>query len=478
MKENKYHQPRCLTKRKVLNFWIFFLILVTGPQLLPAFDLGRLGLYITNETLFQYNKIPENKNQFYEALSLFANLEKWSLGITLRGNNFFKQTSNQILPEAQLDLYRKYIQYNSRYFKVNIGDFYTILGQGLVLSVLKNEDILRERTILGGDIRYDKGHLNVRIVGGKILDETKEQEWGIGGGEVIWEYIKNHRIGAHFSFVDDIDTQTKLGERIASSLSFKGSRLLKYWSYYMELAHLYYRTQLKDNGYGIYSNLTYNKSHINCFLEFKHYKDFNNEVNNPPAADRSDEIASIMSDTTGVRLYFQYSFFEPDIVLFFNIGGYREYDDWGNHVYGGFNMEDLMERLSLSLTYGIRDILYPVKRWDGHLLYRLTDRLSSEFTWKDRRYKNGKLIFNEQDFTLQISYSPYVSIFMLYQYSHNRILNLNHFYSGGVAINFTSSTVFEISGGTVRGGEVCSGGQCFITPPFKGFKCSLLHTFN
>ena len=246
----------------------------------------------------------------------------------------------------------------------------------------------------------------------------------------------------------------------------------------MELARLDYQDAFRDTGYGIYSNLTYNKSHVNCFLEFKRYKDFDNEINNPPAADRPDEITSSLNDTTGLRFYFQYAFFEPDIILFFNIGRYKEYNDTGNHIYGGFGMEDIMDRLTLSLSYGVRDIRYAIKRWDGHMLYQFTDRCSGEITIKDRRYKDGSFIFNEQDYTFQVSYSPYISVFFMYQYSHNRVINLNHFYNGGIIVYLSSATTLELSGGTIRGGLICSGGQCFMVPPFKGVKCSLLHTFK
>jgi hypothetical protein len=478
MNKTKYKTHQSSSPRLSWCILGLFILVALLPEPLPAVNPGKLHFYITNDFLYQYNKLSESENQFYESLSLFANYHQWSLGITLRGNNFFKQTPNDTFADPQFDVYRKYIRYNSKNLEVTAGDFYALLGRGLVLSVLKNEDVLRERTILGGDIHYNKGRLDWRVLGGRIKDETREEEWNVAAAEVTLEYAKNHRAGIHFSYIDDVNTWSSPGKRYTYSVSLQGTKLFKNFSYYSEVAGLDYRDIPKDSGYGIFSNITYNKSHITCFLEFKRYVDFNNEMNNPPGADREDDEASSINDTTGLRFYFQYAFFEPDIILFVTFGRYKEFFDTGNHIYAGIEIEDLMERLNLTLSYGIKDIHYPIKRLDGHLLYQFSDRWSSEITIKDKRYKDGSFTFNEQDHTLQVSYSPSVSLFFMHQYSHNRVIDLNHFYSGGIKIYFSGGTVIELSGGTIRGGQICSGGQCFVAPPFKGIKCSILHTFK
>ncbi|MCP5051024.1 MAG: hypothetical protein GY940_27920 [bacterium] len=437
----------------------------------------KLSFHITNDFLYQSNKLADETNQFYENLTLFANYGQWSLGLTLRGNNFFKQTPNVSLDNIEFDVYRKYIQYNSRDLKVTLGDFYSLLGRGLVLSVLQNDTILRERTILGGDVRYNKGRFDFRALGGQVKDETEDQEWTIAGGEAAVEYTKNHSAGVHFSYIEDIDTHKRLGNRLTYSFSMKGVKLFKYISYYTEAAFLQFRQRALENGHAIYSNVTYNRSHVTLSLEFKKYKNFDNEMNNPPIGDREDEIP-IVGDTTGIRANFQYAFWEPDIILFFNIGRYEEFRHTGNNIYGGVIIEDLMDRLSLNLTYGVRDILYPIKRLDGNLIYQFDDHWSTEFTYYDKRYIDGNFTFTETDHTVQVSYSPYVSLFFMHQYSHNKIIGLNHFYSGGIKVYLPGGTAVELSGGSIRGGLICSGGQCYLAPPFKGVKLAVLHTFK
>ncbi len=458
---------------KLLYVTLFLLM----PFNLSAFKIGKFDFYATNEFLYNFNKLAEKENQFYETFSLLSNYKKWSLGFTLRGNNFFKQSPNLTLDNLCLDVHRKFVQYNTKDLKINIGDFYSLLGRGLVLSVLKNEDILRERTILGGNILYNRGKWDLKFLGGVLKDETNDQEWLVAGGEAAVEYIKNNRMGVHFSYIDDIETRRKLGKRQTGSISFQGAKLFKNFSYYTEFAFLKYQEADEENGRAIFANLTYSKLHVTSFIEFKRYEDFDNEINNPPVADQEEEV-STLNDATGVRLYFQYAFFDPDITLHFNIGRYREYDDTGNNIYTGIAIEDLWERVNLSASYGVKDILYRIKKFDGHFLYQLTDRLSAEVFVKDKRYNDGNFIFREEDQSIQGSYSPYFSIFVLHQYSHNKIMNRNHFFSGGVKIYLSGGTVIEISGGTIRGGQICSGGQCFTAPPFRGLKLSIISTFK
>jgi Family of unknown function (DUF6029) len=462
---------------KPMLFTFLILIVFLLPSQLQAYNIGNLNFFITNEFIYQNNKLANKNNQIYETLSLFANYNKWSVGITLRGNNFFKQNPNISLEEIETDIYRKYIQYNSKHLKVNFGDFYALLGRGLVLSILQNDDILRERTILGGDLHFNKGKFDFRILGGRLKDETQRQEWNLAGGEASLQFVKNHTLGLHLSYVDDVDTQRSLGKRLTYSASIKGNKLFKHFSYYSEMALLNFQDASRENGYGFYSNVMYNKSHVTLSMEYKRYKDFNNEINNPPIADRVDEISSI-NDTNGAMVLFKYAFMEPDITLFLNVGRYKEYEESGNHIYGGFEIEDFMDRLNLTASFGIRDIHYPIKRLESYLIYQFNDYLSCEMGFKNRWYEDGNFKFKEIDHNLQFSYSPYVSIFFLHQYSYNKVIDLNHFYSGGVKVYLPGGTAIEVSGGTIRGGQICSGGQCYIAPPFKGFKFSVLHTFK
>lgn len=461
--------------KKTLFFIIFSFLL--SPSFVKGFSSNGLNLYITNEFQYNFNKISEESNQFYEALSIFSGFKKWSANFTLRSNNYFRQSPNKTLNSFNFDIFRKSVHFKSKRISVTFGDFYSLLGRGLVLSVLKNDDILRERTILGGNSDISFKNFDLKILGGIIKDETNLQKWNLAGGEFMYNFIKNNRAGLHFSYINDIDTLRNLGKRFTYSLSFQGTRIFKYFSYYVETSYLDFIENSAKRGKAVYSNITFNKGHLTLSAEYKFYKNFNNEMNNPPIADREDEI-STLSDSEGARLFVSYTIFDPDISLFFNIGSYREYNDSGTHIFAGINSQDIWDKLSFTISYGIKNILFPIRKFSSDIIFQFSDKFSMEFSSKDKSYRDGSFRFIEKDHSVQFSIYPFLSVTCLYQYSHNAVMGLHNFFSSSVTLFFKNNLEIAVSGGNIRGGQVCSGGQCFMMPPFKGIKFSVLKTIK
>ncbi len=461
--------------------WIFLLLLLiwcislTTP--LQGIHLGDFNFYFTEEFTYKQNKLANRENQYYNILSLFANYRNLSFKMSLRGHNFFKQEANTSFDEMQYDIYEKQLNYQSKSLKISVGDFNSMLGRGLVLSILKNSDIFQEKSILGGNIRLDlKNNVQINLLGGEVKSDLEDQVWHVYGGEIGWDYLTHHRIGLHFSRIDDVDSWRNLGRRHTFSFSLKGDKLFKYLNYYVEAASLTFDNKNHENGYGVFAKLGYHMNRISIFSEYKKYEDFNNELNNPPVADRSDEYV-VLGDSEGFRIFFEYAFPEPDISFHLNIGWNREYSESGLHLYGGIGLEEMMDWLTLNLSYGVRDVIYPIRKTDLDGSFLLSDTLSLDFYFKDKRYTDKSFQFTEQDLQVQLNFVPKLSVHFLYQFSHNRIQNLNHFYSGGIHFNLSDSISFKLEGGTIRGGQVCSGGQCFVIPPFKGLRFSCLMTF-
>ncbi len=464
-----------MKNRAFIPLLVTALLLIVLPA--NAFKIGDINLYITNETILNLNKTANNQEQFYEELSFFSKVKNFSSNFTLRLKNYFKQSPNQTLENPEFDLFRKSVHFRSKHVRISAGDFYSLLGRGLVLSVLKNDDIFKERTIQGlkADININK--IGATILGGIIKDETNIQNWFLSGGEFRYKYGKKNSAGFHFSYVNDIDTFSELGGRFTGSVSMQGSGLFGYLSYYTEAAVLSYSSAELTNGKAIYSNLTYSRGHVTISAEYKYYKDFYNEMNNPPTADREDEI-STLKDSSGGRVKFTYSLFDPDISLFINFGHYREYDSGGNHIYAGINSQDLFDKVTFAFSYGVRKILYPVKKFSADIQVEVNDTLSIELSSKDKRYKDGSFIFTESDHSIQLSLYPGLSVSFLYQFSHNAVMGLNNFFSANISLFLKKNLQITVAGGTIRGGQVCSGGQCFIMPPFKGIKFSILKIFK
>ncbi|MBZ5497489.1 MAG: DUF6029 family protein [Acidobacteriia bacterium] len=431
----------------------------------------------TNDFTYQRNALATGPNQFYNSSSLFVKWANWATGLTLRGHNFYKQSSDWTLPKAQYDVFRKYAQYATDSFEIQAGDFHSVLGRGLVLSVLQNEKAFRDRTVLGGDFHYHARGWDFRTLGGSVEDELEQQKWQVAGGEAVRDYYKGNRIGVHASFIHDSNTFQQLGDRLAWSVSWSADKFPGGFSYYAEISRLNFRDPFLMDGSGYYANLGWTRNNVSLLFEYKKYKNFSNELNNPPSADRGDE-ASDLNDSETFRLYSQYSFFNPDIIPFVSIGRVQEAGVVGPQVYAGLNATELWGKLDGSFSYGLKDVFYPVKITEGHILYRLTDAVAVDLSSRDKRYTQRYYQFNETDYFSQVSWAPHGAVFFQKQYSRQPIDGRNHFHSGGFRINLKRDSYFEFSTGAMRGGEVCSSGQCIFLPPFRGWKVGLFTMFR
>lgn len=492
------------------------LFLVAG--LLPAQQPGAFTWYLTSDFQFQQNGLATREgrvgedpyllekkpNQFQESLALFgayrfARGGDLSAGATLRTTNFYKQEPNFTLDATDNSIYRWFVKYRQDAFTAQAGDFHALLGQGFVLSVLQNDTLLRERTVKGLEARWQETWLDLRGIGGTVLTEVKSdgkrQKWEVLAAEAQVEFLKGNRFGVRGSQIKDLEGLagvSLLGRRETKSLSLSGSNLFNSLSYYGEYGRLDYRDKpdldlLRPAGHAVYGNLTYRVKNFLLQAEHKKYERFDNGLNNLPLADREEEVNDLVY-SEGTRLFAQLHLRKPDISVFASAGRYTEGPyiigrgrDSGHNVYGGFIAEDLWDAVSASYTYGYRNVGYPVKKSKASAVCRLPDDWSLEWTLRDKRYTRFGHDFHEQDLNTQLARASWGAVWILKQHSRDPIESLGggrNFFSAGVRINLKQGAYVEASGGKLRGGEVCSGGQCVNLPPFKGWKLAAHFQFK
>jgi len=435
----------------------------------------RFSFLFVNDFTYQNNQLADENDQFYNLSTLFLKYGNWSGGLTLRSHNYYKRLPNRTLENSQYDLYRKHARYATKSLEFQVGDFNSMLGRGLVLSVLQNDKALRDRTVLGGDFRYNAGGWQVRALGGSVEDELKRQKWHVAGGELAGEYWKGNRVGVHASYIHDEKTLQRRDDRLTWSVSWSAEKLPGGLSYYAEISRLNLLDSRLRDGSACYSNLGWTRRNVSLLLEYRKYRNFNNELNNPPSADRGDEAVELR-DSEAARLYVQYSFFRPDIVPFISVGRIREFDATGPQAYGGVNGSDVWGKLDFSFSHGVRETYYPERITEGRVVYRFTDPVAVDVYARDKRSSVGEYRFNEIDYNLQVSWAPHGAVFFQKQYSRELIDDRHHFHSGGIRINLKRDSYFELSVGETRGGEVCSSGQCVILPPFRGWRLGVFVT--
>jgi len=426
----------------------------------------------------------DRPGQYQYGLSLVANRGPWAGAVTLRDVDFYQQEPDTTLDRGTTRIYKRYLKYDSGRWSFQAGDFNTLLGRGLVLSVIQNPSILLEDTIDGLDARLRAGRLELHALGGTVTTGQQDQSWRVAGAEATVEYLPDQRLGLRAATIQDgrlPPFMPPVGLRQCRSVSLSGQDRSGSFSYYGELGHMDFRDQSwppwpvpvdPRQGEGGYGNLSWHRRGWFLMAECKNYKNFDNGLNNPPLADRDTEQTN-KYDGAGRRLYAQYSFQEPDLTVFASAGAYREgYGgelDHGNDVYGGFKLQDF-GRLDLAWTYGLRTVQYLEKRTDATLTWRFTPTWSLGLTLRDKRNRPAADPYEETDLTVQLACSPRFSVYLLQQRASVPVFDATRLYQAGARVNLARGSYLEGAAGRLRGGEVCAGGQCVTLPPFRGWR--------
>ncbi len=446
------------------------LLALLAPASLRAQDPWSLSFGGSLDLLVQKNHLAEDENQYQHALNLVGDWGPFSASFTLRGVNFYKQQPNLTLEKSDWSLYRKNLRYSQDGLSIQGGDFYAALGQGLVLSVLPNDKTLRERSIDGAEVQWERGPFQARALTGSVTTEVKDEEWRVQGAEASLEFLPGNRVGLRSATVRDVRSYLQLGERTTSSFSLSGARLPGGLGYYLEAGRLAFQRPDLEEGRGLYANLSLRRGPFYGLLEHKRYKNFDNELNNPPLADKDDELNQLQ-DGEATRLYLSYALGGRNVTVFASTGPVREGLLSGHQVQGGFTAEELFgDRLTASLSWFQKTLAYPVKKVDASLIYRFTPLWSAEWVLRDKRYDTQGFLFHEQDQTYQVARSKWGALYFMRQYSEALVFDAHVLYSGGLRLQLPRDAYLDLSGGRQRGGQVCAGGQCIFLPPFRGWK--------
>ena len=441
--------------------------------------LERHDLAATGPATFQQPAV--RPGQFQDTLSLVGGRGPWTGALTLRDVNFYQQDPNITLDHADTRIYKRYIKYQTDRWTFQAGDFNTLLGRGLVLSVIQNPAILKDDTIDGGDARYRGGRIECHGLSGTVATEKQDQSWRVAALEATLEWLPGHRAGLRAAVIQDGRLPpfgVPVGLRQCRSASLSGQDPSGSVSYYGEAGRIDFRDQQPlpyptpvdpRSGSGAYGSLSFQRRGWFLMAEAKNYRNFDDALNNPPLADRDTEKNDLY-EGSGRRVYVQYSFRRPDLTVFLSAGRYREEDAEGQNIYGGLKLQD-SGPLDLAWTYGLRTVQYLEKRTDATLTWRCTPLWSLELSLRDKRNRPpGSDPYEETDLTVQLARSPRFSVYLLQQRASVAVFQATRMYSAGIRVNLPKGGYLDFSAGRLRGGEVCAGGQCVILPPFEGWK--------
>jgi hypothetical protein len=401
------------------------------------------------------------------------------------------------------------IHLSSEPFDITAGNYYVIIGRGLILRSYENRDLRYDNNLDGveGSVDYEGFHLTLlsgtaqgryerlsdplQAIDGKI----SATDWLVLGGS----YLRTH--------ITDLGLVRLFGGNISLSLPH---------------VDCYGEAVKKDNpsgeyiqkdGEGYYFSTNIYTTGIGLTFEFKDYLrfDFSNQdvtFNNPPALTREhvytllNRHANILdlSDEGGIQAEITTSPVEqlsvlvnysntsdrkerrghflpvfPDRLVFTEVYGETEYDIKDKAtVKAGFSRMENRDELGAPVW------LAPV----FDLTYYLSERNSLNFIlehlWTDKF--EGKLTYYDQILSLSFSHSPLASLTFAYERTtewrvSENWLGKKNWFMATLDMALGDNHNLSLGVGSRRQGKVCSGGICVDKPALDGFEIKLLSRF-
>ena len=489
------------------------------------------SVLIDDSFKFLYDRTAEDSDQhFYAAINRFnVQVVKGDMlaGMRYDIESYFEKEEYSIkyVPE------KVYFQIDKRMWDLGLGDFYTNLGRGLTLSMLKNDQFGEDDTLQGGIANLKTTYVSARALGGFVNEgdslefkperaKTGEPGYdkrdilyggGVTTGHPSFVVIGGNAILGDLQVPEDAPFPDFEKEDTIQlySASIEAPDFI-YGNFYGEYAWLEFvdNKELIDDveyeGRGAYAALLAFAGPVTLIAEGQDYYRFEFAHHEPPSleydktafshAPRTDDIIGYRGridflvpriDTLVYAAYYNSQTHEtlPENLADHYSG--QEYMEWIEHAYGG------IEKTFANAAYafaggGYREI--PEGRWihgevDGAVPVAPRHQLGATAHLKQFAGfgTNQDIDYGSQQYTLDYSFSPWVTCTAGYEYSDEPAAagvgpaddEEPHFYFGQVTVEPTQHVRVTAFYGREKGGLKCAGGLCRTVPPFEGAKMDL-----
>jgi hypothetical protein len=399
--------------------------------------------------------------------------------------------------ETYQDLSFRYFRLSPELLELTVGNYYAMLGRGLILRSYENRDLRQDNNLDGV-----KGKLDMDGYEFVLL-------WGTPRGK--YERVNDPLFGADIK-IPPTDRITLGGNYLRTEITDFGLVQLYGGNLGIHLPNLdfYGEYVKKDNpsaefidqdGQGYYLSSNLYTSGFGLTLEYKDYERFDfthDEVtyNNPPALTREHAYTLLNRQAYELNLYdekgfqiqgvstpfqnlsllanYSYTTDHDDEIVFSEIYAEAEYEyeDLGI-IKAGFS------RMKNKKVAGFPEYYAPV----FDLTYYLSEQNSIDFLLEHmwaRKY-DGDITYYDQILSLTFSHSPFFSLTLTHErtteWETRTWSGKKSWFIVTLDAALTERHNLSLSAGTRRAGKVCSGGVCTDRPALDGFEIKLLSQF-
>jgi len=475
------------------------------------------------QTSYQLGNLPQaensNRSNLYNQLNLQYNQEKITIG--LRMENYMVDEPNEYNHLSQ-----KYLRYQGNNLQITVGNFYEILGRGVLLRSYEIPGSVYEdggtrqryafyKDIKGISLQYNNDFLQAKMIYGRSLNNLIPPAFGkkvrrpilLQGGEISFISYSQFQPGILLLRSEYNDEVIEYGGFNAQG--FFDCGLHYYAEYTQNLDDQFDLLQFgKKSPHAFYGSITYSFDFVSASLEYKDYNRYSLSFNDPPPLVREHSYTLLNRSTHDIEPENEKGY---QAELLFNIGDFNTAtfnhaaatNNFGN---GDLNFYEYYADINYYLNetwitnffidFAHDDLINQNDRWtlgasSENELFGLWS-YSGDFQYQvfDRKYKAAPLQNHSgENILLQgsLNYAPDFSLTVSFEQSKDP-LETDTLLNGdrskrknrlgfNMAYRYDQNNTLSLFLGERRGGTACSGGICYQVQPFKGLEFRLNSRF-
>lgn len=419
---------------------------------------------------------------------------------------------------ARQGIRKRWFEANYDDGSVRVGDVYATLGRGLALAIFEDQTVDFDNGIDGVSGRAVFGDAEIKFLGGSgdyeffggLTDCGGLSKYEVKGAEARWDVTPAAHLGAEGVWSD---------RRVPDGARFQGDRLgggnlsgslgnhLDYYGEYVHRNNQNYGSEAcpeLSDGHAGYANLSAYLGRLQLLGEFKDLLRYNLPFVNPPTAVRTHNTTLLnrgghtpnirKDDERGGLLEAIYSVNdETRLTGAFSRSEARKSHQPAWEAYGEletwFGAKELLLRAAETeeiVIEGVDEIYFERVTAVGSVLWPLDDTYSLDMTFETQDVQEQNRTtqdfqqpqhFRNNLFSGTLHRSPNLSLALVTEWTGDKTESKDSWIWGECNLRLGDRHQLLLGVGSIRGGQLCSGGVCKIVEPFEGGRLELLTTF-
>jgi len=431
----------------------------------------------------EYSIDTKNDERYFEDwLDFSLQYRNWRAGIRYE---FHLPPQPFSLDTVGQGIYQRFIEYSYKNFTSRLGNFYTMLGRGLVLRAFE-ERLLRWDTNADGiRLLYYSNKFDLELLGGRMRDRTGVRRDIFQASQFTYKPFSLMQAGGTFVVSKfNIPGDVYWGS-VFSMLNFN------FGDFYVEYAGKDFPESIPE-GYAVYLAMNLFLGPLSLLTEYKDYEEYKIEegvtYNNPPTAIR-EHLYTLLNrkqpeqNANNEKGYMMQAVY-PIKENAFLTGSYSRTNNHNNDL----QYEDIYFQVELDYPAYLewvwaggqqKDLVARYINFVNTTSFNISDFNSIKFQLEHQHAKTHATNrqYYDQLISLSFSRAPDWTISALSERSTDQTSEQEFWLGFQLDAQIFPNYDLTIFAGSRRKGKLCLGGNCVNRPAFEGLEFRLVNRF-